>query len=114
MGPVFVLGFAAYGAAAYALVSGLVDMATLTSLAALNIPISASSKIPQILSNFSNKSTGTLSVVTCLLNFVGSLARVFTTLQEVNDALLLGGFVLMTALNGTLFFQILYFGSDGR
>jgi hypothetical protein len=34
-----------------------------------------------------NKSTGQLSFITWFLNFGGSVARIFTTLQEVDDRL---------------------------
>ncbi|XP_055960470.1 mannose-P-dolichol utilization defect 1 protein homolog 2-like isoform X2 [Mercurialis annua] len=36
-------------------------------------------RIPQILKNFSNKSTGQLSFLSCLMNFAGSIVRVFTS-----------------------------------
>ena len=38
--------------------------------------------VPQIYTNFVNGHTGHLSVITWLLNFVGALARVLTTLKE--------------------------------
>ncbi|KAL4334970.1 hypothetical protein GQ457_07G025180 [Hibiscus cannabinus] len=39
-------------------------------------------RVPQIWKNFSNKSTGEPSFLTCLMNTAGSLARVFTSVQE--------------------------------
>jgi mannose-P-dolichol utilization defect protein 1 len=41
--------------------------------------------------------------------FMGSLARVFTTVQEVNDPLLLWGYGLATALNGVLVLQMIMY-----
>jgi len=39
--------------------------------------------------NYQNKSTGQLALITVLLAWAGNVARVFTTLQEVKDPLLL-------------------------
>jgi mannose-P-dolichol utilization defect protein 1 len=49
----------------------------------LNLPLSLSSRVPQIVSNFRLRSTGQLSIITTLLLFGGNVARVFTTIQEV-------------------------------
>ena len=46
-------------------------------------------RAPQILLNFQNKSTGQLSFITVFLSFAGGVARTFTILVEVKDALLL-------------------------
>ena len=40
---------------------------------------------------------------------LGSLARVFTTLQEVPDKLILYGFIAAFALNATIAAQMLYY-----
>ena len=37
--------------------------------------------------NFQNKSTGSLSLITVIMQWAGCLARVFTTLQEIDDIL---------------------------
>lgn len=65
--------------------SDLVPLSTVLYLQTFTIPIMILSRIPQIVSNFKAKSTGQLALLTWLLNFGGSAARVFTTLQEVND-----------------------------
>jgi mannose-P-dolichol utilization defect protein 1 len=45
-----------------------------------------------------------------VLNYLlGSLARVYTTLQEVNDPLILYGFVAGFVLNAVLALQVLYY-----
>ena len=43
--------------------------------------------------------TGQLSLVTSFLNAIGCVARVFTTVQEVNDKVILAGWVVATVLN---------------
>ena len=67
--------------------------------------------VPQILTNFRNGHTGQLALVTWVLNFLGALARVFTTLQEVDDVLVLAGFVAGASLSFIIIVQIfLYWG----
>lgn len=48
--------------------------------------------------------------MTFLLNFVGSVARVYTTIREVKDGVVLAGFVVGAVLNGILMVQIIVFG----
>jgi mannose-P-dolichol utilization defect protein 1 len=44
------------------------------------------------------------------LTFAGSLARVFTTFQEMpDDAMMIASFVIASSLNGVLFAQVLYY-----
>jgi hypothetical protein len=68
-----------------AMCAGYVPMIVMEQLQALTIVIFAASKIPQAYSNWKTKSTGKLALFTFLLNFAGSVAHIFTTLQEVND-----------------------------
>jgi mannose-P-dolichol utilization defect protein 1 len=69
-------------------------------------------RVPQIYANFSASSTGQLSLPTFLLNFLGSVARVFTTLQDAgNDVVMVSNFALAAALNGALVLQILVYGN---
>lgn len=53
--------------------------------------------------------TGVLSAITAFLNLGGTAARVFTTLQEVDDQLILAGFVSAVALNFVLAAQIVWY-----
>ena len=62
--------------------------------------------MPQIWSSFREKSTGVLAPLTVLLSLGGGLARVFTTLQEVPDTLILVGYLVGVSLNATLLAQI--------
>jgi hypothetical protein len=63
--------------------------------------------VPQIAKNARAGSTGQLSFITVTLNFLGNIARIFTTLTEVPDPILLWGVFTSTALNGTLFAQVI-------
>lgn len=72
-----------------------------------NLPLLLISRIPQIIQNFKQGSTGQLSGITTFLTFAGSLARVFTTIQEVGwDFSLLIGYFLGFATSGLLLFQV--------
>jgi len=91
------------------LLSGLVAPALFVTLQSSTTLLTISSKLPQIWSNFSQSSTGQLSFLTTLLQFVGCLGRIFTTIQEVNDSAILFGFISAGVLNGILVFQVLYY-----
>ena len=72
-----------------------------------NLPLVLISRIPQIIQNFKQRSTGQLSGITTFLTFAGSLARVFTTIQEVGwDFSLLTGYFVGIATSGILLLQV--------
>jgi mannose-P-dolichol utilization defect protein 1 len=50
-----------------------------------NMFLMVSSRVPQILTNFQNKSTGQLAFFTFILNFLGGLARLATVMVETDD-----------------------------
>ncbi|RUP49702.1 hypothetical protein BC936DRAFT_141759 [Jimgerdemannia flammicorona] len=79
------------------------------TLYAATIPINLASKVPQIYTNWSNGSTGKLSAFAVLNYFLGSTARVFTTITELDDPLVLAGNVLASLFNGILAFQLIYY-----
>eukprot|EP00826_Nyctotherus_ovalis_P034719 TRINITY_DN2913_c0_g5_i1.p1 TRINITY_DN2913_c0_g5~~TRINITY_DN2913_c0_g5_i1.p1 ORF type:complete len:304 (+),score=67.43 TRINITY_DN2913_c0_g5_i1:38-913(+) len=71
------------------------------------------SRVEQIRKNYTNKSTGTLSLITCLFYMMGSLARVFTTIVEVNDKLVWMGYTISFVVNTTLTLQVLCYWKSG-
>lgn len=73
------------------------------------IALFASSRLPQIYSNYRNGTTGVLSIVTVMMNFFGNTARIFTTLQEVKDGVVLAQVICSWLLNGILFSQLIYY-----
>ncbi|KAG0370565.1 hypothetical protein BGX24_001987 [Mortierella sp. AD032] len=92
--------------------SALVSMEVLVFLQTATIPINLFSKVPQIIENYKNGSTGQLSAFTIFNYFAGSLARVYTTLTEVDDIVILSGFLLSTLFNCILALQMaLYWNS---
>jgi len=75
-----------------------------------NLPLMLSSRIPQIIKNIQQRSTGSLSSITNFLIFIGSFARIFTTLQEVGmDIPQLINYSLGSLTAGILFFQVLWY-----
>ncbi|CAG8973069.1 hypothetical protein HYALB_00009373 [Hymenoscyphus albidus] len=103
----FVAGLAA---SAYALFSNdILDMPTLYTINGAAATIGVASKLPQILANWQQGSTGVLSAVTVFSYLAGSLSRIFTTLQEVDDNQILYGFIAGFGLNVILAMQMLYY-----
>mmetsp|Transcript_2452 Transcript_2452/g.2787 ORF Transcript_2452/g.2787 Transcript_2452/m.2787 type:complete len:164 (-) Transcript_2452:26-517(-) len=71
--------------------------------------VGVASRLPQIVLNFKQGNTGHLAFLTFFLSFMGNLARVFTTLKQLNDPVTLAGHVCAAVCNGTLVFQIVYY-----
>ncbi|KAI9825904.1 MAG: hypothetical protein M1832_000845 [Thelocarpon impressellum] len=107
-------GAAAYvallAASVYALFQeSLVDAPTLAWLQAGAGLLGVASKAPQIWTIWRAGGTGQLSAFAVFNFLLGSAARVFTTLQEVDDPLILYGFVAGFALNAVLAGQMVYY-----
>jgi mannose-P-dolichol utilization defect protein 1 len=107
---VVVTGLAVYSAVLGGLYVSVspTDSASLFETALIAAPnvLMLTARLPQIVSNYSNKSTGVLSVITQTLNVLGTLARVFTTTQEVDDFGLLATVLLAFVLNLIILLQI--------
>eukprot|EP01100_Stratorugosa_tubuloviscum_P010792 TRINITY_DN469_c1_g1_i1.p1 TRINITY_DN469_c1_g1~~TRINITY_DN469_c1_g1_i1.p1 ORF type:complete len:261 (-),score=87.07 TRINITY_DN469_c1_g1_i1:36-818(-) len=91
--------------------TGAVDIKYLTIGLSFSIPLSIASRAIQIYTNFVTGDVGTLSFLTFFLTFLGAAARIFTTLQETSDPIILIGFCLSTLLNGIVSAQIVYYNS---
>ncbi|KAI5838822.1 hypothetical protein DFP73DRAFT_563290 [Morchella snyderi] len=101
--------------ALYALFNeGMVDPKLMGYLQAATIPLTLASKVPQIITVARNKSTGSLSAFAVFNYLFGSLARVFTTLAEVEDPLILYGFLGGAFLNFVLAAQMLWYWNSGK
>ncbi|XP_054003138.1 mannose-P-dolichol utilization defect 1 protein homolog [Hylaeus anthracinus] len=100
---------AAYLAVLFAALSGLTPVSVLWTCQAMNIPIVLISKFMQASTNYSNGSTGQLSAVTGFMLFFGSLARIFTSIQETGDKIMISMYICSTLANAVLAFQILYY-----
>lgn len=100
---------AAYLAVVFAAVSGLTPVNVLWSCQAMNIPIVLASKLMQAHTNYSNGSTGQLSAVTGFMLFFGSLARIFTSIQETGDMTMIIMYICSTTANAVIVAQLLYY-----
>ncbi|KAJ1678991.1 hypothetical protein EV182_002947 [Spiromyces aspiralis] len=109
-----VVGAALFGVFVAMMTRSLVGMGLLSFLQALTIPIIVSSRIPQIYAIYKNKSTGQLSAFAVFNYLAGTLARVFTTLTEVDDDLVLAGAVLASIVNVVLAAQMIYYWNAGK
>lgn len=106
---------------AYVVFAGaLVGMAASTrpdKLVALPVAaniIGQAGKLPQIVANARNKHTGPASFITQLMLFLGAVARVFTTMTEMNDPVTLAGFLSSVTLQGILLAQMLAFWANTK
>lgn len=91
------------------LCSGSVPMNLLWSLQAANIPIVFAAKMLQAWSNFCGGSTGQLSGVTVTLLTAGSAARIFTSIQETGDQVIVITYCVATFANLVIFAQLLWY-----
>ncbi|KAL8730875.1 MAG: hypothetical protein Q9166_003802 [cf. Caloplaca sp. 2 TL-2023] len=89
--------------------SGIVDMEILGWMQAGAGTLGVASKVPQIVVNWRQGGTGVLSAFTVFTYLAGSLSRIFTTLQEVDDKMILYGFIAGFALNAVLASQMVYY-----
>jgi mannose-P-dolichol utilization defect protein 1 len=78
-------------------------------LPTIGIGLTVWSRVPQIWTNFRNGHTGQLALATWALNALGALARVFTTIQEVDDPVILAGFTIGCSLSFIIVAQILWY-----
>nr|XP_060638859.1 mannose-P-dolichol utilization defect 1 protein-like [Anolis sagrei ordinatus] len=63
----------------------------------------------QAATNYRNGHTGQLSAITASLLFAGSLARIFTSIQETGDLLMALTFGVSSFCNGVIMGQLLYY-----
>ncbi|CAM5139292.1 unnamed protein product [Natator depressus] len=76
----------------------LTPQAMVTLLQATNVPAIIISRLLQAATNYRNGPTGQLSAVTVFLLFGGSLARIFTSVQETGDPLMALTYVVSSVL----------------
>ncbi|KAI9660420.1 MAG: hypothetical protein M1821_009770 [Bathelium mastoideum] len=104
---VFVAGLATLS---YALMTeSVVDLKLLGYLQAGAGVLGVASKVPQVWTIWQEGGTGQLSAFAVFNYLAGSLSRIFTTLQEVDDKLILYGFIAGFTLNAVIAAQMLYY-----
>lgn len=89
------------------------DADKLYLLPGVNMPCTIFSRGTQILYYFSCKHTGTQSIITVIMNFMGSAIRVVTTIKEVGmDIPMLSGYGISLLLNAIQISQFLMYKSN--
>ncbi|EZA60426.1 hypothetical protein DMN91_010880 [Ooceraea biroi] len=81
----------------------------LTFLAPMCTPISASSKIVQLLAILRAKNAESVSPLTWFISAFTNLTRVFTIWMDSADMLLLGNFIISVLLSSSIMFSALYY-----
>lgn len=104
------LAISLFGTALACISTGMVTPALIRIVYDLNNGIVLAARLPQIYQNFVSKSTGQLSGTVYMANFMGCIARIFTTLQDGGGYAMVRGFLLGLLLNGTLVCQVLLYG----
>lgn len=100
---------ATYSTIVYILMSGFVPLSTLWTFQVMNLPLIISSKLVQIWLNFKNGHTGNLSAITVIMIFIGSTTRIFTSIQETGDQVIILNFIIASSINLILVLQIFYY-----
>ena len=107
------LFLAACAGSTFLLFANMIPDYVILTLNSLTIVLVVISRLNQALLNYRSSSTGALSAITLILQFLGTLARIFTSIQETGDFNLILNFVISSAVNGLLVFQLfLYWNSD--
>ena len=60
----------------------------------------------QVISNYRNGHTGQLSAVTVFLLAAGAVIRVFTSIQETGDRVVISTYIVSSAVNMLLLLQV--------
>merc|ERR1712131_166613 len=105
MGRLFIYGFTDYG-------YRLLDFVLRWSI--INGPIIVVSRLIQATANFRNKHTGMMSLVTTLLMFLGGVARIFTSIQETNDPIMIINFSSGAFMSFILLCQFALYAENTR
>lgn len=72
------------------------------------------SRVPQIITNFKNKSTGQLAFFTFLLSFLGGVARLGTVMLETDDFLYQLQYIIGVFLGGIIVGQFLLYWNTNK
>lgn len=91
------------------LTSEYVPMNILMTLQGSVVFLVIGSRMTQILTTHQSGTTGQLSFITAFMTWMGTAARVFTTIQETQDLLILTTFLVSTTVNTLVLFQFYWY-----
>ncbi|KAI4495768.1 hypothetical protein M0802_008391 [Mischocyttarus mexicanus] len=89
--------------------SEIIPKITLSFLTPMCTPISASSKIMQLVAIIRAKNADSISPLTWFISALSNLIRVFTIWVDSVDILLLGNFIISVLLSSSIMFSSLYY-----
>lgn len=98
-----------YAIVTYILMSGLTPLEYLWTAQGFNVPILLVGKLSQAVTNYKNGSTGQLSAATCFMLLAGSTARIFTSIQETGDTMMVIIYCVSTFANAVIVSQLVYY-----
>jgi mannose-P-dolichol utilization defect protein 1 len=104
----------AVGIASYLLYAKMIPAQVILTLNALSVFLSVISRLNQAFANFMAKSTGNLSAITLILQFLGCVARIFTSIQETGDTNLIISYIINSVVNGILVLQLFYYWNSDK
>jgi len=101
---------ALYAGSVYALTNPVITPAVVLWYGqASNIPMIILGKMIQIITNFRNGHTGQLSAVTSFLLSLGAIARIFTSIQETGDNVIIMTYVCSSVVNTIIALQVILY-----
>lgn len=100
----------AFSAIVYTLLNPtLVSKEILWWLQSTVLPLAVSGKLMQAFKNYQAQHTGQLSALTAWAILLGSITRIFTTIQETGDVLTATTFAFAAGANAVIALQVLYY-----
>merc|ERR1711862_877815 len=101
---------ALYAGAVYVLTNPVITPAQVLWYGqASNIPMIILGKMIQIITNFRNGHTGQLSAITSFLLSLGAIARIFTSIQETGDNIVILTYVCSSVVNTIIALQVILY-----
>jgi mannose-P-dolichol utilization defect protein 1 len=85
---------------------------TLWYFQALNVPLAVTGKLVQAKRNYGSKHTGQLSAATAVALFIGCVVRIFTSIQETGDRLVILTYAAASVANFLLVAQIFFYWNN--
>ncbi|XP_011495347.1 PREDICTED: PQ-loop repeat-containing protein 3 [Ceratosolen solmsi marchali] len=102
----------AYFAIFIGLLTECLPKTILTFVMPMCTPISASSKVIQLMTIIRAKKADSVSPTTWAISTLSNLTRIFTIWMDSADMLLLGNFIISTALSASIMLAALYYKTD--
>lgn len=103
-----------YSVVTYVLMGGMTPLKCLLIAQGFNVPVLLLGKLSQAYTNYKNGSTGQLSAVTCFMLLAGSLARIFTSIQETGDQMMIITYACSSFANAVIVSQLLYYWNKDK